>query len=213
MFAQTERELISTSAKDRLTKFTNNSQLSSPKIITTFTKFNSLTPTLNWEKVYNANGYTIYINEIKDSKENEIFNSTYHGIISSLEFTIPDGYLKNKVQYSLTMRAFNSDGWSDYTDKYFFTIELPVKENLLSTPNVISKNNYLTEINNGTERNLLIWENVKLAEMYEIIIEGINSSSIFGEEFTLIEDLNISDTMYIIDGDELFKIMINIDGG
>ena len=186
MFSQSKIEYNPSNNENNSEEILNTNKLSQPKILYNPISVESLTPTFNWEKVEGANGYTFYIYELKNGKEFQIFNSSFYGIISGQEFTVFDGYLNYNTQYSLSMRAFNSIGWSDYSDKYIFSIERPEKEITLDYPNVINKDS-------------LIWESVPSAESYIINIEGITTNSIFGDEYTQLVKTILTDTLFQID--------------
>ena len=179
--------------------------LFSPSIIDQASEVSSLTPIFKWNKIANANGYTIYLNEIVDGIETETFNSSYFGIISNPEFSFPKGIIENNKKYSLTMRAFNSFGWSDYSKPYIFVVQLENDLNKLNYPNVITKNYLQTLSEKDIEKSLIIWEKVPDAENYDIYFDGINSSSIFGEEYLRFTEENLKDKTYIINRKEFSK--------
>ncbi len=73
------------------------------------------------------------------------------------------------------------------------------KKSKLITPRVISKNSVQIDSTKNIYTKNLIWKSVKDAESYEIIIEGIKSSSIFGDQHKKLVSTTLLDSIYRID--------------
>ncbi len=176
---------------------------------------NDLTPLFIWTKSKNASGYNVVIQKIIDQKTEVIFDSDDHSVIRYNQFRIPNSVLKADVNYSIKIRAISSLGNSNYSKQSFFTI----KENELFNrvkvktvrnveqklpPVIISKNNLIIKTEKNKDQNYsLSWNKNSELNEFQLIIEGINASKIFGDEYFSIVDTIISDTVYNINPNNL----------
>jgi hypothetical protein len=159
----------------------------------------TLTPTFKWNKINNANGYTIYVDEIEGQSKSRIFESSEFGSISYTQYKFPDQIFSYGKTYTIIMRAFNTEGWSDYSEQLYFTVANSVqsKRKKLPVPTIITKNNLkIDSLANGDANYSLAWQKEMNVENFEIVIDGINSSTIFGEEYTNIISSSVVDTIY-----------------
>jgi len=184
--------------------FSKNRELLSPKILQPIDNtINLVTPTFKWISIEGANGYTIYINQ----NENRVFESSIYGAITRTEYTIPENILKNNNSYTIQLRAFNTLSWSEYSNPFHFTIQEAEKEIQLAIPNVITKTKTHIDTINGQKVNNLLWNSVKEASNYELIIDGISSSSIFGNEITNLVKTTEIDSSFLLNS----KLFIDYD--
>jgi len=88
------------------------------------------TPTFKWNRVSNADYYSLYISKPPYGPSNLVFNSRKdYGKIYGTLFTLPSGILKSSVEYCWNMKAHNSEGWSSFSKvRYFESKELPPAE-------------------------------------------------------------------------------------
>ncbi|MCF7668865.1 MAG: hypothetical protein K9N48_03710, partial [Verrucomicrobia bacterium] len=84
------------------------------------------TPTIEWERVTNADGYALYISEPPYGSQNIVFNSyQYLGdYTEQTSLTIPSGTLENGVKYYWNMISANNAGESSYSDSWSFTVSV-----------------------------------------------------------------------------------------
>jgi hypothetical protein len=80
----------------------------------------TLTPTLSWAVVPNADYYNLSVSIYPYGSSNIIF---YNQQIYGNSITIPSGYLQPGQKYRWNMRAYNSAGYSDYSDTFYFQTE------------------------------------------------------------------------------------------
>ncbi|MBK8947010.1 MAG: hypothetical protein IPM32_17320 [Ignavibacteriae bacterium] len=184
---------------------TDSTRLKTPQLFfpssDSFYTINTITPFFKWKESPNANGYVIQI-----EKENEvIFFSPEFCLIEINEFHFPENILEYDKKYSIKIKAYNKTNWSEFSKTTFFIIKsenkkLPkVEKNILLPPAIISKNNLIIDSKNSENKNSsLIWNKNPNAELYEIVIEGINTSRILGEEYIQIHKEELSDTNFIL---------------
>jgi len=77
----------------------------------------TLTPTLSWQAVPNADYYNLSVSIYPYGTSNIIF---YNQQVYGNSITIPSGYLQSGQKYRWNMRAYNSAGYSDYSDTLYF---------------------------------------------------------------------------------------------
>jgi len=184
--------------------------LESPKLISISEMVVTESPTFRWEHVNNVNGYTIYIFENNGDLEKNIFNSSYYGPITSNYYKMPDNILKKGKSYKIRMRSFNAEGWSDYSNPLFFRVELlnqiRDKETVLPAPTIITRNSLIIDsLKNGVPKYSLVWNNEPLVTHYQIVIDGINTSAIFGDEYSNIITSTANDTIFNLSPEILSK--------
>ncbi len=99
----------------------------------------TLTPTLSWQSVSNADYYNLSVSIYPYGSSNIIF---YNQQVYGNSITIPSGKLEEGQKYRWNIRAYNSAGYSDYSSDYYFqtestqevTLTLYLYENSLSGP-------------------------------------------------------------------------------
>ncbi|MCB9220090.1 MAG: hypothetical protein H6610_11610 [Ignavibacteriales bacterium] len=177
--------------------------------------YNSSTPLFEWGKIEKANGYTIYINEIKKNrKPRNIFKSSRYTIIQSNKFKFPEGILEESKLYSIQLRSYHDHLWSNYTDPYYFKIDLSKKESPekvfnLVLPQYLSNIEFKSDtLQNGKIEDKLMWNSVDAADTYELVIDEVRSSAIFGDEYVNILSKEVSDTTFRLSPNFLDKSKI-----
>ncbi|MBU1613671.1 tandem-95 repeat protein, partial [Patescibacteria group bacterium] len=83
---------------------------------------NTLTPTLQWSDVANADYYAIAISEYPYGATYRIYNLQK---VYGTSHQVPTGYLFNGKKYRWQMQAYNSAGWSNYSNILYFQIPSP----------------------------------------------------------------------------------------
>jgi PKD repeat protein len=78
----------------------------------------TLTPTLQWQAVSNADYYNLSVSIYPYGTSNIIYYNLYGNSI-----TIPSGKLEAGKKYRWNMRAYNSAGYSEYSSDYHFQTE------------------------------------------------------------------------------------------
>ncbi|MCK4722635.1 MAG: hypothetical protein KAT75_04995, partial [Dehalococcoidia bacterium] len=89
-----------------------------------YSEVNTLTPTFEWYNVPEADYYGLYISEPPYGPDHLVFDSEEdHGPIYGTSFALPGGILSYGIQYCWNMRGYNTAGWGDFSDAWFFTPE------------------------------------------------------------------------------------------
>ncbi|MBC8236575.1 type II secretion system protein GspD [bacterium] len=117
----------------------------------------------------NAEYYSLYISKPPYGPSNLVFNSREdYGKIDGTSFTLPSGILKNSVTYRWNMRAYSSEGWSNYSKVLYFktATELP-PDVTLPPPTLVSP---LNNSNVATDTPIFRWDQVSNAEYYSLYI-------------------------------------------
>jgi len=91
----------------------------------------TLTPTLQWQTVSNADYYNLSISEYPYGTTNIIYNPQQ---ISGSSITVPSGKLQAGKKYRWNMRAHNSAGFSDYSITLYFQTGLTLGQVQLLSP-------------------------------------------------------------------------------
>ena len=93
---------------------------------------NTLTPTFVWRSVSNADYYSLYVSKYPYGSGNIVFDSEIdYGPLYGTSFTLPGGILNDGEQYRWNMRAYNSEGWSDFSTRLYFVV------NTLPSPDIV----------------------------------------------------------------------------
>jgi general secretion pathway protein D len=82
----------------------------------------TLTPTLNWEQVFDAQLYSVYVRRFPFAENDVVFKDES---VSKPPVTIPGGFLIDGERYRWYVRAFNKAGWSDKSQVLGFVVSLP----------------------------------------------------------------------------------------
>jgi general secretion pathway protein D len=82
----------------------------------------TLTPTLTWEQVFDAQLYSVYVRRFPFTENDAVFKNES---ASKPPVTIPDGILIDGERYRWYVRAFNKAGWSDKSQVFSFLVNLP----------------------------------------------------------------------------------------
>lgn len=171
-----------------------------PKIISPDTViFNSAFPTFKWERVNAANGYTVYLYH----NNNVIYESSSYRIITATEYKVFQNLIKEGEKYSIRIRAYNQNSWSNYSKEIFFSYVKKRNVEKLNYPAVLSKRETIKDTVNGETLEYLLWNKVRTAKKYRIVIEGIEESPIFGNVSHKLIKKDIVDTLFTIDQDIL----------
>lgn len=110
----------------------------------------SLTPTLYWKPVQNADNFGIFISEYPYGRDHIVFDSILEGKNipgSATSFPVPSRYLNSGKKYCWNMNAWNQGGTSPYSSPLFFqTKSLPVSHPIIAdiNPKEAKQNNKVT---------------------------------------------------------------------
>ncbi|MFZ1289215.1 MAG: hypothetical protein WAR79_03965 [Melioribacteraceae bacterium] len=210
-FSQSNQSRIEFSEKNLI----DSTKLETPKLIypsaDSLFYINTLTPYFIWKETPNANGYTVYIEEIGE-KNKLVFSSSYFCLVEKNEYLFPENILEYEKKYSLKLKAYNKTKWSNFSKTVFFIVNSP-KQNFIEgekkynlPPAIISKNNLIINPNDYENKNYnLIWNAKPNADLYEITIEGINTSNILGEEYFQIHKEELTDTLFNLNPNSLMN--------
>jgi len=91
----------------------------------------TLTPTLQWQAVPNADYYNLSVSIYPYGTSNIIY---YNQQIYGNSITVPSGELEAGNKYRWNMRAYNSAGYSDYSSDYYFQTGTTLGQVQLSSP-------------------------------------------------------------------------------
>lgn len=160
--------------------------LNSEEIINTFN------PVFTWSSSDYAQEYFIYISQ-KDENGNYklIFNSEENSPIADTFFVASDNLLKNKSDYRWNVRSKNSKGFSNYSEKKYFRIEL-IRQ---PSPPTLASPGYKSEI--GETINSLVptfrWNSIQNSDSYSLFISQQVSERDYkliydSEKYTAIQD-------------------------
>ena len=155
-------------------------------------KINSTTPIFRWKKINNANGYTVYIDELNKNRTDTVFVSSYYGLVNKNRFIPFENILQVGKKYRLRIRAYNEYVWSNYSEPLIFTIAEKSHQNVKTRKDKFG----ITIIKDKDEK--IIWRQIKNAKKYNIVIEKNDKENIFGENFTKIIDKEIKDTIFVM---------------
>jgi len=127
------------------------------------------TPIFRWNQVSNAEYYSLYISKSPYGPSNLVFNSRKdYGKIDGTSFTLPSGILTNGVTYRWNMRAYDSDGWSSFSEALYFKTAKELSPDVtLPPPTLISPLNNSTV---ATNTPIFRWGQVSNAEYYSLYI-------------------------------------------
>ena len=126
----------------------------------------NLTPTFHWNEVPNADFYGLYISKYPYGPSNIVFDSELdYGPIYGSSFTLPSGILVDGEKYRWNMRAYNTNGWSDFSNRLFFGVKLPGCSIILEK--------------NGEEI-----DEVKVGEFFDIRVEIVDDYDIVAIRFS-----------------------------
>ncbi len=119
----------------------------------------TLTPTLQWQAVSNADYYNLSVSIYPYGTSNIIY---YNQQVYGNSITIPSGKLEAGKKYRWNMRAYNSAGYSDYSSDYYFQTGSTLGQVQLSGPS-----------NGGTLPPMSVifwWASVSNATKYQFIL-------------------------------------------
>ncbi len=151
--------------------------------------FNSTTPIFNWSKIKNANGYTVYVDEISNNKSDTVIISSHYGLVSKNQFIPLENTLQRGNKYRIRVRAYNEYTWSKYSKPLIFGI---TKNGIFK-----SKEEKKPKIKSFiTENNVIKWNKIKNAQKYLIIVEAQNESDVFAKNYQKIISNEIADTSF-----------------
>ncbi len=100
----------------------------SPKLLSpgsagqTDAEISTLTPTLTWEQVFDAQFYTVYVKKFPFAEKDIAFKAES---VSSPSVSIPEGVLVNGEKYRWYVKAFNKAGGSDRSQTFSFVVNMP----------------------------------------------------------------------------------------
>ena len=90
----------------------------------------TLTPTLEWASVSNADYYALAISEYPYGPSHVIHNPQQ---LYGTSYTVPSGVLEHGRKYRWNMQAHNSAGWSDISNTLYFQTPLAVQPPTVET--------------------------------------------------------------------------------
>lgn len=130
---------------------------------------NSLTPRFTWNSSDKSDSYLIYISKKEaDGNYKLIFNSEENDLIRDTFFTVASNVLQNNGEYRWNLRAKNLKGFSNYSIRKYFQINLIRQP---ASPKLVSPG-YKSEV--GEIVNSLtptfIWNRVNGADSYSLFI-------------------------------------------
>ncbi|HME44614.1 MAG TPA: secretin N-terminal domain-containing protein [Syntrophorhabdales bacterium] len=102
----------------------------SPKLVSpgssdqTGTDIATLTPTLRWEGVFDAQLYSVYVRKFPFTENDVVFKAES---VSKPSVQLPEGILADGEKYRWYARAFNKAGWSDKSQVFSFVVSLPTE--------------------------------------------------------------------------------------
>ena len=85
----------------------------------------TLTPTLTWGQVFDAQLYAVYVRKFPFTENDVVFKAES---VSKPPITLPDGLLADGDKYQWYARAFNKAGWSDKSQVFSFVVSLPTAD-------------------------------------------------------------------------------------
>lgn len=132
---------------------------------------NTLTPTLQWQAVPNADYYNLSISVYPYGTSNIIYNPQQ---ITGSSITVPSGVLEGGKKYRWNMRAHNSAGFSDYSINLYFQTETNIVP-----PTGLSVSSYWNTTPPGFPSMVLSWNAVSGATGYEMWVRPAGGSSAY----------------------------------
>ncbi len=82
----------------------------------------TLTPALKWEQVFDAQVYSVDVRRFPFTENDVVFKDES---VTNPPVTVPSGLLVDGDKYRWYVRAFNKAGWSDKSQSFSFTVNLP----------------------------------------------------------------------------------------
>jgi general secretion pathway protein D len=82
----------------------------------------TLTPSLTWEPVFDAQLYSVYVRRFPFAENDVVFKDES---VTKPPAMVPGGLLIDGEKYRWYVRAFNKAGWSDKSHVFNFTVNLP----------------------------------------------------------------------------------------
>ena len=186
------REIITTPVSPKLTSPGAASQ--------TGIELTTLTPELQWEQVFDAQLYSIYVRKFPFAEQDVVFKNE---AVTKPPVQIPENVLADGEKYRWYVRAFNKAGWSDRSQYLYFTVNLPTdgQAPTLVAPGSASQPVPLLSSISPVFR----WKNVPAAKKYGLYISkhphGPNNivyrnESLSGTSFTLPKGVLLSGQNY-----------------
>ena len=148
----------------------------SPKLVSpgsqdqTGAAIETLTPTLKWEQVFDAQLYSVYVRRFPFNENDVVFKNES---VSKPPVTIPEGFLTDGERYRWYVRGFNKAGWSDKSQVFSFVVNLPSDDSapLLVAPGSADKPVPMITTASPTFR----WKPVPNAKKYGLYISRHDS--------------------------------------
>ncbi len=147
----------------------------------------------------NKNSYDNSGNREENSfnKKNEFINSEEIITFKNNRFN------KNS---SLKISKWNELSKTNLSNKDTSATSLSIKNKNVDTTNLINnKNNDVEKPDSENEKYSIKWKRVKNSEMYEIVIEAVNTSNILNNKYVQVVNQNLLDTLFTIDDKTLLN--------
>ena len=146
----------------------------------------TLTPTLSWSKVSNADYYNLSVSVYPYGYDNIIFYNTQ---VYETSITIPSGKLQWGKKYRWNIRAYNSaGGYSDYSADYYFQTQ----GTTVTRPNPPAALSPGLPYEPGTKQStltpILYWSSVDNATHYKVYV----SVPPYGRDHIIFENESVS---------------------
>jgi len=134
----------------------------------------TLTPTLQWQAVSNADYYNLSVSIYPYGTSNIVY---YDQQVYGNSITVPNGELEAGNKYRWNMRAYNSAGYSDYSLDYHFQTESTLGQVQLSGPSngatlsPMSVTFWWNSVSNATKYQFILYNSqgqVALDKIYSI---------------------------------------------
>ncbi len=127
----------------------------------------TLTPTLTWEQVFDAQLYAVYVRKFPFTENDVVFKAES---VSKPPVTVPESLLVDGEKYRWYARAFNKAGWSDKSQVFSFVVSLPTVDSapLLVAPGSAGRPVPMITTASPTFR----WKPVPNAKRYSLYISA-----------------------------------------
>lgn len=144
----------------------------------------TLTPTLAWSAVSNADYYALAISIYPYGSTNIVYNRQQ---LTGTSHTVPGGVLEYGKKYRWNIQAHNIAGWSDVSNTLYFQTPSPPQQPPGTAPSHVSPSNGANDISLTPT---FQWSAVSGADYYGLYI----SEPPYGEAHLVYENENVTST-------------------